>query len=204
MTQPPGPHWPPLQPEYQLPPQPPAKKKATSDSSYFPIVLSVVLGLIGLLVFGSCVAYLASPEKESTLSTRPAAMPAPTVTSTETFEATTEPAPTIEALEPEPTLTRAQTEAIEAAESYLDFGSFSKRGLIEQLTSKYGEGFAKKDALFAVDYINANWKAEAVEAAESYLDFGSFSRSELMQQLESPYGENFTHDQAAYAVNKVY
>jgi Host cell surface-exposed lipoprotein len=103
---------------------------------------------------------------------------------------------------PKLTMTKAQAEAVEAAESYLDFGHFSKKGLTHQLTSKYGEGFSKADAKFAVDHVKADWNAEAVEAAESYLDSGHFSRKGLIEQLESPYGGQFTHDQAVYGVNQ--
>jgi len=105
---------------------------------------------------------------------------------------------------PTPTLTRAQKEAVEAAESYLDSGHFSKQGLLDQLKSEYGEGFTKKDAQFAIDHVKADYKAEAVEAAESYLDSGHFSKAELLDQLESKYGEGFTHAEATYAVDKVY
>jgi hypothetical protein len=99
-------------------------------------------------------------------------------------------------------MTKSQKEAIEAAESYLDSGHFSKKGLTEQLSSEYGEGFSKADAKFAVGHVKADWNAEAVEAAESYLDSGHFSRKGLIEQLESPYGEQFTHEQAVYGVNK--
>jgi hypothetical protein len=119
-------------------------------------------------------------------------------TAEETAEPTTEEAP------PEPELTTAQENAIEAAESYLDFGGFSRQGLIDQLTSDHGEGFRKKDAEFAVDYLDVNWKKEAVESAESYLETGSFSLDGLIEQLESEYGDQFTHAQAVYGAKRAY
>jgi hypothetical protein len=100
--------------------------------------------------------------------------------------------------------TASHREALEAAQSYLRSGHFSKAGLIEQLESPYGEDFAHSDARWAVSHVHANWNAEAVEAAKSYLRSGHFSRASLIDQLESPYGEQFTHAQAVYGVSKAY
>jgi hypothetical protein len=115
-----------------------------------------------------------------------------------------EPAPESEPKpKPEPKLTVSQENALESAESYVDFGAFSRKGLIGQLSSEYGEGFPKKDAVFAVNHLKVDWKAEALESAKSYLDTGAFSRQGLIDQLTSEYGEQFTLAEATYAVNKV-
>jgi len=110
-------------------------------------------------------------------------------------------------LDEPPALTLAQENAVRSAESYLSFTSFSKKGLIEQLTSEYGEGFEAADAKFAVKYLEENdlvdWNAEAVEAAESYLELTSFSRSGLYDQLTSDYGSGFTDKQAKHALKAV-
>src|SRR5215216_718647 len=154
----------PLRPESGPLPSPPKK------TSKWLLGILIAIGLLALLIFGSCVAGIAGLAGSSpTLSTTPAEEDGGI--EDETTEA--------------PTLTRAQKEAIEAAESYLDSGHFSKKGLIDQLTSEYGEHFAKKDAVFAVEYVDADYKKEAVEAAKSYLDSGHFSKSELLDQLES-------------------
>jgi hypothetical protein len=79
----------------------------------------------------------------------------------------------------------------------------SKKGLFDQLTSEYGEGFAKQDVTFALNHVKADYNAEAREAAESYLDSGHFSHNSLMDQLTSEYGEQFTKAQAAQAVESV-
>src|SRR5262245_53376369 len=97
-----------------------------------------------------------------------------------------------------------QRQALESAQSYLEMGGFSQAGLIHQLTSKYGEGFSRADAVWAVNHAHANWNAEAVESAKSYLEMGGFSRANLIHQLESPYGEHFTHAQAVYGVSVAY
>jgi cell division septation protein DedD len=168
-------------------------------------VVPLALLLVALAVLGAC----ASEEVNS----EPDAAP---VTVTETVEAgDTEEPTTEEAVEettseeappppPEPELTAAQENAIESAQSYLDFGGFSRQGLIDQLTSEYGEGFKKKDAEFAVNYLDPNWKKEAVESAKSYLEFGSFSLQGLIEQLESPYGDQYTHAQAVHGAKKAY
>ena len=100
--------------------------------------------------------------------------------------------------------TIGQREALQAAKSYLRWGHFSRAGLISQLTSSYGEGFSRADAVWGVNHAHANWYAEAVQAAKSYLKTGHFSRAALIQQLESPYGEHFTHAQAVYGVSVAY
>jgi hypothetical protein len=44
-------------------------------------------------------------------------------------------------------------EAVEAAQSYLEFKGFSRQGLFEQLTSEYGEAFTAEQANFALDQV---------------------------------------------------
>jgi Host cell surface-exposed lipoprotein len=100
--------------------------------------------------------------------------------------------------------TIGQREALQAAKSYLSFQAFSRAGLIHQLTSSYGDGFPRADAVWGVDHAHANWYAEAVKAAKSYLSMEAFSRAGLIHQLESPYGDHFTHAQAVYGVSKAY
>jgi hypothetical protein len=159
-----------------------------------------------LAVLGAC----ASEEVNSGPEAAPVTV-TETVEAGETEDPTTEETPvedettTEEASPPpEPELTPAQENAIEAAQSYLDYGGFSRQGLIDQLTSDYGDGFKKKDAVFAVNHLHPNWKKEAVESAKSYLDYGSFSLQGLIEQLESPYGDQYTHAQAVYGAKKAY
>jgi hypothetical protein len=101
--------------------------------------------------------------------------------------------------------TVAQENAIESAKSYLEMSGMSRRGLIHQLTAEAGEGYKRKDAVFAINHLDPapNWKKEAVQSAKSYLDTGSMSRAGLIQQLSSNAGEKFTRAQAEYAADKV-
>jgi len=124
--------------------------------------------------------------------------PKPTPTPAPTTHVVVKPKPA-----PKPALTTSEEQAIESANSYLSMGGFSRAGLINQLTSKYGEGFSATDAVFAVDHVKVNWNQQAVESAKSYLQMGGFSRAGLIDQLTSQYGEKFTLAQATYAVDHV-
>jgi hypothetical protein len=101
--------------------------------------------------------------------------------------------------------TVSQQQALTAAQSYLDLGSgFSRAGLIDQLSSQYGNKFSVADATWAADHSGADWNAQAVMAAKGYMNLGSgFSRAGLIDQLTSPYGNKFTYAQATYAANQV-
>lgn len=46
-----------------------------------------------------------------------------------------------------------KNEAVEAAEQYLDAMSFSRSGLLQQLTSEYGSQFTKKQAEYALEQV---------------------------------------------------
>lgn len=98
--------------------------------------------------------------------------------------------------EAEPAMTAGQENAVGAAESYLDYAAFSKKGLIQQL--KF-EGYSAKDAKFAVEYIRPNYKDQAARAAKNYLDYTSFSRDGLIQQLMF---EGYNRANATYGVDK--
>jgi 3-oxoacyl-ACP reductase-like protein len=103
-----------------------------------------------------------------------------------------------------PAITVAEQQAIDSAQSYLTMDTgFSKVGLLNQLTSSSGEGFAVADATFAINYLHPDWNAQAVDSAKGYTKMGGFSRSSLIEQLTSSSGEGFTYSQAEYAVAKV-
>ena len=103
--------------------------------------------------------------------------------------------------------TKSQEQAIKSAKRYLEFSAFSKQGLIDQLSSEYGEQFPLEDATFAVEYLESNgqvnWNEQAAKCAARYLEFSSFSRQGLIDQLSSEYGDKFTVEQAEYGANAV-
>jgi pyruvate/2-oxoglutarate dehydrogenase complex dihydrolipoamide acyltransferase (E2) component len=92
--------------------------------------------------------------------------------------------------------TVSQQNALRKAESYLEFTSFSRTELIDQL--EYNK-FSVADATWAVDRVTVNWNEQAVKKAKSYLEFTSFSRAELIDQLLY---NGFTPAQAEYGVSK--
>lgn len=103
-----------------------------------------------------------------------------------------------------PALTVSQQQAVIAANGYLRLGGgFSYQGLIDQLSSPYGNGFSVADATVAVNSLNADYNAQAVLAAKGYLSLGGFSHASLVEQLTSSYGNKFTVAQAEYAATQV-
>ena len=104
-------------------------------------------------------------------------------------------------------MTMGQKNAIKSAKSYLSYSAYSREGLIDQLSSEYGEAYSVDDATYAVNYLEDNnlvdWYEQAVKSAESYLSFSSYSREGLINQLTSEYGEKFTTEQAEYAVSEL-
>jgi len=135
----------------------------------------------------------------TTTKATPTTTAAPTTTKPPT---TTTTAPPTTTEPPGPTLTPSQEQAIRAAQSYLDFTAFSRQGLIDQLSSEYGNQFSVEDATFAVDSSNTDWNAQAVKSAQSYLEFSAFSCQGLIDQLSSEYGSQFTVEQATHGARQ--
>lgn len=99
-------------------------------------------------------------------------------------------------------LTGPQKNAIRSAQHYLSFKGFSRDGLIQQLSSSYGDGYEISDATVAVDSLNIDWNKEAVKSAKHYLSFKGFSCQGLIQQLSSSYGDKYTESQATYGAQQ--
>lgn len=101
-----------------------------------------------------------------------------------------------------PSMTPSQANAVQAAQDYLQTTAFSRKGLIEQLSSQAGDGYSLADATFAVDHIKVDYNAEAVQAAKDYLQTSPFSCTDLIQQLDSSAGDKYTPAQAQYGAHK--
>jgi hypothetical protein len=99
-------------------------------------------------------------------------------------------------------MTASQANAVEAAEKYLSMAAFSRSGLIQQLSSRYGEGYPAGDAVYAVEHLSVNWHEQAVRAANQHLAERSYSREGLIHQLTARYGDGFTRAEAFYAVDQ--
>lgn len=189
--------WPFQAPQHQAP-----KKKHTVRNIFFAALGTLtVIGVAASLGGSPEPAATKLPGTVTTTSAPTTAPPAPKATPTQPPK-TTAPVVEPEVTTEKPSMTASQEQAVGSAESYLEFKAFSRKGLIQQLSSKYGEGFSKADATYAVDHITVNWNEQAAKSAESYLEMQHFSRSGLIQQLESSVGEGFTHKQAVYGVSK--
>jgi hypothetical protein len=124
--------------------------------------------------------YLEKARTESTTTTKPKPKPTTTKASSGTVNESV-----------------GERNARESAADYLEYSSFSRSGLIDQL--EY-EGFTTTQAKYGVDAQGANWNAQAALKAADYLEYSSFSRSGLIDQLEY---EGFTTTQAQYGANAV-
>jgi hypothetical protein len=170
-------------------------------------VLGITVAALAAIGIGNAAAGGSSGESSASASadtaqSAEASLPAGTPSGTGELAPDTS-APEPAAAPEQPSGTVAQQNAIRSAESYLETSGFSRAGLIDQLSSEYGEGFSVEDATYAVDHVTVDWNAEAVESAESYLEMSGFSRAGLIDQLSSEYGEQYTPEQAAYAADQV-
>jgi hypothetical protein len=101
-----------------------------------------------------------------------------------------------------PNLTAAQRNAVRSASAYLKLSGFSRQGLIDQLSSEYGDRFSVGDATVAVDSLEINWRAQAARSATSYLKMSGFSCKGLIDQLSSEHGDKYSVEQATYGATQ--
>ncbi|MCK4712631.1 MAG: Ltp family lipoprotein [Marinosulfonomonas sp.] len=99
-------------------------------------------------------------------------------------------------------LSGPQKNAVRSANSYLSISGFSRDGLINQLSSPYGDGYSVVDARAAVESLSVNWNEQAVRSAQQYLSIMGFSCSGLINQLSSDAGDKYTVDQATYGAQQ--
>lgn len=92
--------------------------------------------------------------------------------------------------------------ALERAQLY-ESQYFSKKGLYNQLTSKYGDHYSAAAAQYAVDNVKFDWKANALESAKSLNEIGHFSKQALTDSLTADPGSGFTADEAKYAIDNL-
>ena len=99
-------------------------------------------------------------------------------------------------------LTNPQQNAVRSAEQYLSIQGFSRKGLIDQLSSEFGDEYSVTDATVAVDSLRNDWNKEAVKSAKQYLSIQGFSCNGLIKQLSSDYGDKYTKGQATYGAQQ--
>ena len=79
--------------------------------------------------------------------------------------------------------------------------NMSKKSIYDQLTSEYGEKFTAEEAQYAIDHLDADYKANALAKAKTYQQTMSMSKSAIYDQLVSEHGEKFTAEEAQYAID---
>jgi hypothetical protein len=178
--------------------------------------IGITVAVAALVILGGVASATSNPSKPtSSASTRESpstvvpttAAPttaAPTTAAPTTAAPTTAP-PTTQAPKPTappaPVETPGQANARRSAERYLSLGKgFSRDGLIEQLSSSFGDGFSLADATYGVDATHTDWNAQACLSAKGYLKIEPFSHAGLVEQLSSSFGDKYTLAQADYGV----
>jgi hypothetical protein len=162
----------------------------------------IIAGLAGLAIAGIGIAGCKSSAPAAAPPAPAASTSAPAATTSAPAVAT-QPAAPVTTAPAAPAMSTAEQQAVDSAQSYLAMGQgFSKAGLLNQLTSSAGAGFAVADANFAISYLNPNWNAQAVESAKGYLAMGQgFSKAGLLNQLTSSSGGGFTDADANFAIS---
>jgi len=91
--------------------------------------------------------------------------------------------------------------AFDAARYYLDSGAVSKTTLFQLMRDGVGGAYSEAEALYAINHVDADWKAEAVEDAKGRLEDQGLSRKWLMLGLTK--GGGFSKAEATYAVSRI-
>ena len=87
--------------------------------------------------------------------------------------------------------------AFDAARYYLDTEAVSKSALLQRMSWGVGESYSEAEALYAVNHVDADWKAEAVEDAKNRDP--PLSPKRLMEYLTE--ADGFSKAEATYAVS---
>lgn len=139
----------------------------------------------------SVIAEVAAPEvasSESVIAEEPSIVEEPVASI---------PSEPVVAPSPAPEVSREFRNALGSAKDYLNYTSFSKQGLHDQLLY---EGFPEDAAQYAVDNVVTDWNKNALQTAIDYLDYSSFSDQGLYDQLIY---EGYTAEQAQYAIDNL-
>lgn len=95
----------------------------------------------------------------------------------------------------------SRSAALSSAYFYARSEHMSKRTIYHQLISKYGDGFSKHAASYAVRHLHGiSWNHNALKSARFYRHNEHMSNNAIYHQLISSYGDMFTRSQARYAV----
>lgn len=166
--------------------------------------IKVVIGLAGFLFLLSMCS--SDPDKKGEGENEPKQITSSEVTKDTTTEdqknITEDKDTTVEEVAVENRLTTQQKNAVRSAENYISIMGFSRKGLINQLSSDYGDGYSVKDATIAVDSMNIDYNEQAAKSAKNYLNTMGFSCKGLIDQLSSDAGDQYTQEQASYGAKQ--
>ena len=99
--------------------------------------------------------------------------------------------------QPKPADGNPYNAALSEAKSYNSSLHLSKKGIYEMLIF---DGFNSDAAQYAINHLQADYKANALARAREFLEYGSSSRSELYRKLTD---RSFTKEEANYAIQKL-
>lgn len=171
-------------------------KKSIYKKWWFWVIIGVVLLGVGGAVAGGQAANTSRDSSASSMSasTSASAVNAASASSTKSSASA-------QSSSSAQSVPKEYQNALRKAESYSSMMHMSKQGIYDQLVSEYGEGFSPEAAQYAIDNVNADWKANAFAKAESYQESMAMSPSAIYDQLISDYGEKFTSEEAQYAID---
>ena len=98
---------------------------------------------------------------------------------------------------------REYVSALKQADTYANTMNMSKKGLYDQLTSKFGGQFSEEAAQYAIDNVETDWNKNALEKAKIYQNQMNMSPSAIHDQLTSNFGDKFTKTEADYAIENL-
>ncbi|MCO6587612.1 Ltp family lipoprotein, partial [Escherichia coli] len=101
--------------------------------------------------------------------------------------------------QPKPAAGNPYSAALKEAQGYNSL-HLSKKGIYEMLIY---EGFNSDTAQYAINHLNADYKANALAQARMHLKYGTSSKSEIYRKLTSPKIDKFTEEEANYAIQKL-
>lgn len=147
--------------------------------------------LTGIIGFFLLVGIISAVSGDTDTSTSTSSTPA---------SSETEQVAESEQAENEPAVPAEFRSALSKAKTYSDTMHMSKQGIYDQLTSEYGEQFSAEAGQYAIDNLEADYKANALAKAKTYQDTMSMSPAAIHDQLTSAAGEKFTVEEADYAI----
>ena len=101
--------------------------------------------------------------------------------------------------QPKPAAGNPYSAALKRAQGYNGI-HLSKKRIYEMLIY---EGFNSDTAQYAINHLQADYKANALAKARQYLKYGILSKTKIYDWLTSPSIDKFTKEEANYAIQKL-